>query len=165
MCHDVSPQALTRPRDRGNLTAEPERQPREQARSLIEQASQGSRVTKPAAETGTEAAHSEEPPAAATEADKEDPAAPEAAAQETPAAGAAAPPAAAGQEAAPAPAKSRKLKLNEQMVHEIRAAYDGTPASAKNLATLYNVSRETVRLVALRKRWRDVPPIEGEWKP
>ena len=67
--------------------------------------------------------------------------------------------------AAPAHTSRTNRKLDEETVHQIRAAYDGTPESTKNLATLYNVSPQTVRLVALRKRWRQVPALKGEWKP
>jgi len=72
---------------------------------------------------------------------------------------------AATEPAAPARASRTNRKLDEEMVHQIRAAYDGTPESTKNLATLYNVSPQTVRLVALRKRWRQVPARKGEWEP
>ena len=133
-----------------------------QAQSLFEQAGAKTATEENTDTTDPEGPATDEP--AASDATPNKPPETPAAAEPAPESAVGTGDAAAAEPAAPSPSRPNR-KLDDESVHHIRANYDGTPATSKNLAALHNVSPQTVRLVALRKRWKQVPAREGEWKP
>lgn len=55
------------------------------------------------------------------------------------------------------------VRLDEDAVHDIRLAY--TPDMRETLAERHGVSVSTIKRVALRTVWRDVPRWPGEYVP
>ena len=54
------------------------------------------------------------------------------------------------------------VRTTHEMMHAIRRAYNGTPASAAAIAERYGLSADHVTKVATRARWKNVPAEPGE---